>query len=492
MKIFTHSRQVLIFLLLISLSITSLTAHARSAAQDTPETPQEIVFSLLKDGNGKMLYFMCDSQVQQAVDIGSLNSLWKNMEAQAGKYVSHGQWQDFPGLEGAVYSNISFENEKMALLIVFNEDGMVSGLRILPPLEDNDEDEAGRNADTAAVRNDAEENDEKSTTQKNMEDTAADWNVTECAVQTKSWTLPALLTGPDSERERTPIVILVHGSGPNNKDESIGPNKVFKELAEELAAYGIASLRYDKRTLIYGHGAFSNPEKVTLAEETIDDAVSAAALAGSMGFRHIFILGHSLGAACAPLIALQCSTSGIIMMAAPARPMKEMLEEQTKVISPYNSQETMEQLRKATETIPADYLKEVDYDRMQVAQEIAGKDIPTLILQGERDYQVTMEDFGIWKEAFSTACGPEIKKTAEEAAEKATGTDGSDVTGKECVIDSDIIMKSYPGLNHIFHKGEGVPSPAEYMQKGRIPEQVIRDIAGFIHSMSKRHPAATL
>ena len=344
----TFDRTVRTFLLLLSLSFICLPAHGRCAAQDTPETPQEIVFSLLKGGNGKMLYFMCDSQVQQAVDIGSLNSLWKNLEAQAGKYVSH------------------------------------------------------------------------------------DRNVTECAVQTKSWTLPALLTGPDSKRERTPIVILVHGSGPNDKDGSIGPNKVFKELAEELAAHGIASLRYDKRTLIYGQGAFSNPEKVTLEEETIDDAVSAAALAGSMGFRHIFILGHSLGAACAPLIALQCSTSGIIMMAAPARPMKEMLEEQTKVVSQYNSPETMEQLRKATEAIQADYLKEVDYDRIQTAQKIVGKDIPTLILQGERDYQVTMEDFGIWKEAFSTACG----------------TDGSDVTGKECVIDSDIIMKSYPGLNH--------------------------------------------
>ena len=456
----TFDRTVRTFLLLLSLSFICLPAHGRCAAQDTPETPQEIVFSLLKDGNGKMLYFMCDSQVQQAVGIESLSSLWKSLEAQAGKYVSHGQWKDFPGLDGAVYSNISFENGKMALLITFNAGGMVSGLRIMPPFDDNDEDEADRNADTAAARDDA----------------TADRNVTECAVQTKSWTLPALLTGPDRERERTPIVILVHGSGPNDKDGSIGPNKVFKELAEELAAHGIASLRYDKRTLIYGQGAFSNPEKVTLEEETIDDAVSAAALAGSMGFRHIFILGHSLGAACAPLIALQCSTSGIIMMAAPARPMKEMLEEQTKVVSQYNSPETMEQLRKATEAIQADYLKEVDYDRIQTAQKIVGKDIPTLILQGERDYQVTMEDFGIWKEAFSTACV----------------TDGSDVTGKECVIDSDIIMKSYPGLNHIFHKGEGAPSPAEYMQKGRIPEQVIRDIAGFIHSMSKRHPAETL
>ena len=65
----TFDRTVRTFLLLLSLSFICLPAHGRCAAQDTPETPQEIVFSLLKDGNGKMLYFMCDSQVQQAVGI---------------------------------------------------------------------------------------------------------------------------------------------------------------------------------------------------------------------------------------------------------------------------------------------------------------------------------------------------------------------------------------------------------------------------------------
>ena len=462
-----------------------MTAHGRSATQQTQRTPQteqteqteqtpqsqqvqqtppEIVLSLLKDGNGKTLYFMCDSQMRQAVDIGSLNGLWKNLEAQAGRYVSHGQWKGLPGFEGAYRSNIRFENGEMALLIVFDEAGMVSGLRIMQAFDAGDNDADGVQDDGDGVQDDAAGKE------------ADAWKVSECRVQTGRWSLPALLTEPESGRAETPVVIFVHGSGPNDKDESIGPNKMFRELAERLASHGIASLRYDKRTLVYGPGAFADPEKVTLAEETIDDAVSAAALAGKMGFRHIFILGHSLGAACAPLIALQSDTDGIIMMAAPARPMKEMLEEQMNIVSPYNSPETMEQLRSAAEAIPAAYLKEVDYDRLQVAQKIAGMDIPTLILQGEMDYQVTMEDFGIWKEAFSAACG----------------TDGSDVTGKEHVIDSDTIMKSYPGLNHIFHKGEGAPSPAEYMQKGRIPEQVIIDIAGFIHSMSKRHPAGTL
>lgn len=479
MKMHMLSRSVRPFLF-ISLSLICMTAHGRSATQQTQRTPQteqteqtpqsqqvqqtppEIVLSLLKDGNGKTLYFMCDSQVRQAVDISSLNGLWGSLEAKAGKYVSHGKWKGFPGVDGAVYSNIKFENAEMALLIVFDAGGMVSGLRIMPSFDAGGNDANG-GQDDAAGDEDAEEE-------------AGAGKVKECRVQTGRWSLPALLTEPESGRAETPVVIFVHGSGPNDKDESIGPNKMFMELAERLASHGIASLRYDKRTLVYGLGAFADPEKVTLAEETIDDAVSAAALAGKMGFRHIFILGHSLGAACAPLIALQCGTDGIIMMAAPARPMKEMLEEQMNIVSPYNSPETMEQLRSAAEAIPAAYLKEVDYDRLQVAQKIAGMDIPVLILQGERDYQVTMEDFGIWKEAFSAACG----------------TDGSDVTGKEHVIDSDIIMKSYPGLNHIFHKGEGAPSPAEYMQKGRIPEQVIIDIAGFIHSMSKRHPAGTL
>ena len=53
----------------------------------------------------------------------------------------------------------------------------------------------------------------------------------------------------DAGRRRPfPGVVLVHGSGPNDRDESIGPNKPFRDLAEGLASRGIAVLRYDKRT----------------------------------------------------------------------------------------------------------------------------------------------------------------------------------------------------------------------------------------------------
>ncbi|MDZ7606573.1 MAG: hypothetical protein U5K79_13515 [Cyclobacteriaceae bacterium] len=49
-----------------------------------------------------------------------------------------------------------------------------------------------------------------------------------------------------------PIVLFVHGSGPNDRDETIGPNKPFRDIAYGLAEKGIASLRYDKRTFVYG------------------------------------------------------------------------------------------------------------------------------------------------------------------------------------------------------------------------------------------------
>ena len=71
-----------------------------------------------------------------------------------------------------------------------------------------------------------------------------------------------------------------------------------------------------------------------------------------------------------------------------------------------------------------------------------------LILQGERDYQVTMTDFGLWKAAVGSAKG--------------------------------VVMKSYPPLNHLFVAGAGKSLPAEYNKPGHVDPQVIADIAAFI------------
>lgn len=68
-------------------------------------------------------------------------------------------------------------------------------------------------------------------------------------------------------------MVLVAGSGPNDRDETIGPNKPFRDLAFGLALQGIASLRYDKRTLTYGRQLATAP--LTVDDEVTDDALAA-------------------------------------------------------------------------------------------------------------------------------------------------------------------------------------------------------------------------
>ena len=63
--------------------------------------------------------------------------------------------------------------------------------------------------------------------------------------------LPGLLTLPDGAGP-FPAVLLVHGSGPQDRDEAVGPNRPFRDLAVGLADLGVASLRYDKRTFAHG------------------------------------------------------------------------------------------------------------------------------------------------------------------------------------------------------------------------------------------------
>lgn len=76
---------------------------------------------------------------------------------------------------------------------------------------------------------------------------------------------------------------------------------------------------------------------------------------------------------------------------------------------------------------------------------------PLLVLQGERDYQVTMRDFESWKSALAS------KKNAT--------------------------LKTYPSHNHLFIAGSGAPSPAEYAKEGHVDETVIGDIAAWVKAL---------
>ncbi len=276
------------------------------------------------------------------------------------------------------------------------------------------------------------------------------------------WKLPGTLTVPVGPGP-FPGIVLVHGNGPNDRDETVGGTKMFRDLAEGLASRGIAVLRYEKRNKQYT-AKMAARAGVTIREETVEDAVAAAALLRTqkeVDPKRVFVLGHSLGGYVAPRIAEEDGKlAGLIVMAGNVRPLEDVILEQSRASNMSNQQ--MDNLKKLIARIKALEAEDVDappilgmpvaylldlkgYDPAALA---AKRGIPMLILQGERDFQVTMSDFALWKSGLGA------RKNVE--------------------------YHSYPALNHVFVAGEGKSTEAEYRKPGHVAPEVIDDIAKWV------------
>jgi poly(3-hydroxybutyrate) depolymerase len=293
----------------------------------------------------------------------------------------------------------------------------------------------------------------------------------EVVINEGRWALPGTLTLPTGQGMH-PVVVLVHGSGPDDRDESFYALKPFRDLALGLASQGIAVLRYEKRSLEYPVQLSSNP-KITIKEEAQDDAQAAISLLSKMeGIdpNRIYVLGHSQGGFMMPrLLAADThkQIAGTILMSAPSGTLSALIEKQYSYLVSLKQapQQTLDYFKAQFAllndpgfspdhppqgfTLPSMYwwndLR--NYEPAQTAKLQTGK---MLVLQGGRDYQVTADNLDIWKDALKER--------------------------------TDVVYHLYPKLNHFYTEGEGgLSTPAEYLTPGNIPAYVINDIVHWVN-----------
>jgi len=401
--------------------------------------------TLLKGGD----FEAAGSRADPAVPPGTfgapqLETLWGQLSAQLGELVS---LELGPVVEYQAFHIVDlpaeFQNQELVLRVVLNDALEISGFFI-------------RSSEPTAY-------DEPEYVD------AETFSEVEVSVGADPWILPGVLSVPKGDGP-FPVVVLVHGSGPNDMDETVGGNRPFRDLAWGLASRRVAVLRYDKRTRVYG-GAL--PADLGLEEEVIEDALLALEMVRGreeVDSERVFLLGHSLGAMLAPDIGLRDGgLAGVMILAAPARPFLPVLREQLEYIASLEADPASpariqldsligEVDRAASGEMGSDepilgvrrrYWRELEaVDPVASARKLT---IPALVLQGGRDYQSTEEDFQLWREGVGEKEG--------------------------------VTLRLYPALNHLFAPGTGKATPAEYTSEVKhIDPQVIRDLAEWIQS----------
>jgi uncharacterized protein len=266
-----------------------------------------------------------------------------------------------------------------------------------------------------------------------------------------------------------PGVVLLSGSGPHDQDETIGRNKPFKDLAWGLATAGIAVLRFEKVTHAHPDLVAENAS-FTLTDEYVPHAVAAIRLLREhpdVDPARVFLAGHSQGGTVAPRVAARAPVTGLVILAGGAQPLHQSMVRQFRYLAslgPAQSAVLDTVTRQAAAVddpglsdatpssdlpfgVPAAYWLDLrGYDAPAAAAAL-GK--PVLIIQGGRDYQVTVAD---------------------------------DLSRWQAALDSrpDVTIRVYPADNHLFFPGSGPSTPAEYEPARHVDPAVVADIAAWL------------
>ncbi|GAB1372175.1 DUF3887 domain-containing protein [Candidatus Kapaibacterium sp.] len=440
--------KIYIFIVLTLLLLSFDNLNSQTSSDKTADT----FLNHLSNDNGQGMYDMFSEDVKKKLTLEQTSTIWKQMTGLFGQFVGMSpiQTSEYNGVVLCI-SNLTFEKGIIEARISIDKEGKISGFFITPKQEE---------------------------TKYTIPEYADTTSFVESLIKfgSEEFILNGVLSLPKSSK-KTPVLILVHGSGPHDMDETIGPNKPFKDLAWGLASNGIAVMRYNKRTK-------QHPEKLTekfleldVYDEVINDAVYAVnflianADAYNIDKTQIYVLGHSLGGTLVPRIAEKCnSLKGIISMAGMTRKLQNVLLEQYNYLYSLDGEISDDEKKSISEleqqiknmlssdltvntppdslplSMPGKYW--LTFRDIDPASEILKFEGKILILQGLRDYQVTIEDYEIWRNALKA------KKNSK--------------------------LISYEDLNHLMQVGKGKSKPEEYYVPTKIDKRIILDITSWI------------
>ena len=441
-------RRILAFLLTILICLFPLAALAEADTAHLAET----VLAKLAQGDCAAVFEDSDEAMQEALgSADGLAAVWAQLTGTLGALESV-QATD-AGAQGGyrvAVADCAFANADATLTLAFDAQGRLGslGLTAMRPREDSETADEGGYIEEAVTLREGEED-----------------------------ATSGLLTLPEGEGP-FPAVVMVHGSGPSDMDESAYACAPFRDLAHGLARLGVASIRYDKYT-------YAHPENCLRADFTVDDEYTRDALDAAKLLMEdarigdIYLLGHSQGAMLAPRImaAMQKETGdrlrGGVLLAGSPLPMWELQYHQNLDVLAGLSGETLaenealieaevakvpaladmsaEELQKQTLFGISAYYQadEMSVDAVQTAVAL---DLPLFIAQGGKDWQVRPAD-------------------------------GIEAWQSELPQDFDAAYALYPDMTHLLFDLESAPSetPADYLAAdARVSEALIEDIAAWI------------
>lgn len=449
-------RVALLSALLLSIGLGAAFAGRAQAQAAVPASEQTFdpvrealaLLDRMDAGEFAAIHARFDAKMTAAVSAEQLAQGWTAAQTQIGALQGRGEpVVDVRDGVALITIPLRYERAEFKAMVAFDAERKVSGFAIRPA-------QATAKPAASPVPDDA------------------NYAETELRIGDEATGLPATLSMPKGDVPVSAIV-LVHGSGPQDRDQTLGPNKPFLDLARGLAERGIAVLRYEKRTRARPQD-FADGGTVDL--ETTDDALAAVALLRAqprIDPQRVFVLGHSLGGMMAPRIGTRDPRiAGLILLAAPSRPLLDILIEQNRRIAVLNDGKTddaenaeiaklmtrIAAVRRGDDVsgadapmgLPAAYWRSIE--AVDPIGEARATKQPLLFLQGARDLQVVDADWQRWRSAFRE--------------------------------DPQTTFKLYEALNHLAIPGEGTLQ--DYATPGHVAPELIADVAAWIAAQPNR------